>query len=172
MVLTGEPRRERRAIGGEIRVPGAAGCSRVKGQGGERRQRGCGSVRPGENEESEGVTLPAAPGTRREAGFIPYSPVPTSVSFPTPPRLFLSLLKLREQRPPSSRPKVPGAPQPLDTWGWKGGEPGSRVLGSGYRKGAPARVKWVLSISAGQEGSGGELQAARSVGLAWVGRCP
>lgn len=39
MVLTGEPRRNRGAMGGKIQGPGVAGCSRVKGEGGEQRQK-------------------------------------------------------------------------------------------------------------------------------------
>ena len=39
MVLTGEPRRNRGAMGGKLQGPGAAGCSRVKGEGGEQRQK-------------------------------------------------------------------------------------------------------------------------------------
>lgn len=39
VVLTGEPRRNRGAMGGKLQGPGAAGCSRVKGEGGEQRQK-------------------------------------------------------------------------------------------------------------------------------------
>lgn len=66
------------------------GCYRVEGEGGEERQK---LLRvghfPGENEKSEGVALLAGPRTRRKAVVVPYSPVSTSVSFPTPPRLSL-----------------------------------------------------------------------------------
>lgn len=69
-----------------------------------------GSVRAGETEESEEVTIP---GTEREAKRIPCSLASSSDSS------YLSSLKFQEQRTPSSHPNILGAPHPLDTWGWE-----------------------------------------------------
>lgn len=84
------------------------------------------------NEQREAaLTLLAAPGTRREAGFITYASTSTSVSF-HPSRLlricFSLSSKLQEQRPPLLPPHPPSRELP-SRWIPAVGEEGSQDQG-------------------------------------------
>lgn len=80
------------------------------------------------------MSLRAAAGTRREAGFIPDSSASTSVPPATPRHRFLSL-ETPGATPTFLPPSHPGSVAPLDAWGGRKGEPGSGIQGGGGRKG-------------------------------------